>query len=98
MQEHREICLEINGKKSVELKSGTIKLKNCFKQIAVPFKIYADTECNLEKIHINGRDKNTSHTEKYQNHIPGSFAYKLVCNDDKFSRPVVLYRGKKCNL
>ena len=43
--------------------------KNYFKQIAVPFKIYADTECNLEKIHINDRDKKTSYTEKYQNHI-----------------------------
>ena len=37
LQEHREICLEINGKKSLELKSGTIRFKNCFKQIAIPF-------------------------------------------------------------
>ena len=37
LQEHREICLEINGKKSLELKIGTIRFKNCFKQIAVPF-------------------------------------------------------------
>ena len=64
MQEHREICLEINGKQSVKLKSGSIKFKNYFKQIAVPFNIYADSECNLEKIHINNKDKNTSYTEK----------------------------------
>ena len=30
----------MNAKKSVELKSGTIKFKNYFKQIAVPFKVY----------------------------------------------------------
>ena len=29
-----------------------------------------------------------------QSHIPCSFAYKVVCVDDKFSKPVVLYRGK----
>ena len=38
--------------------------------------------------------KNTSYTEKYQSHIPYSFAYKLVCIDDKFNKPVILYRGK----
>ena len=31
---------------------------------------------------------------KYQDHIPCSFAYKLVCVDNKFSKSVVLYRGK----
>ena len=35
-----------------------------------------------------------SYTSKYQDHIPCSFAYKLVCIDDKFSKDVVLYRGK----
>ena len=43
---------------------------------------------------INDRDKNTSYTEKYQDHIPCNFAYKLICIDDKFSKPVVLHRGK----
>ena len=32
--------------------------------------------------------------KKYQNYISCSFAYKPVCNEDKFSKPVVLYRGK----
>ena len=35
-----------------------------------------------------------SYTGKYQAHIPCNFAYKVVCVDDKFSKPVVLYRGK----
>ena len=38
--------------------------------------------------------KNTSYTEKYQDHIPCSFAYKIVCIGDRFRKPVVLYRGK----
>ena len=35
-----------------------------------------------------------SYTSKYQDHIPCSFAYKLVCIDDKFSKDVMLYKGK----
>ena len=35
-----------------------------------------------------------SYTSKYQDHIPCSFAYKLVCVNDKFSKDLVLYRGK----
>ena len=29
-----------------------------------------------------------------QNHIPCSFAYKSVCVDDNFSKPIALYRGE----
>ena len=31
---------------------------------------------------------------KYQDHIPFSFAYKVVCVDNKFSEPVVHYRDE----
>ena len=39
-------------------------------------------------------EDNSPYTEKYQSHIPCSFAYKVVCIDNKFSKKVVLYRGK----
>ena len=45
---HKENCLSINGKQSVKLEKGIIKFENYFKQIPVPFKIYADFECNLK--------------------------------------------------
>ena len=32
--------------------------------------------------------------EKYQVHIPGSFAYKVVCIDDRFSKPIVVFRSE----
>ena len=44
---HKENCLSINGKQSVKLGKGSIEFKNHFKQIPVPFKIYADFESNL---------------------------------------------------
>ena len=31
---------------------------------------------------------------KYQYHILCRFAYKLVCVDDRFSKPILVYRGK----
>ena len=59
----------------------------------VPFKIYADFECLLKG--VKSSDKNNGlYTEKYQDHIPCSFAYKAICIDNKFSKKVVLCRGK----
>ena len=89
---HKEVCLSVNGTHSVKLKEGIIEFKNYFKQIPVPFKIvwYADFECNLEYVEIY----EGSYTKKYQDHIPCSFAYKVVCIDDKFTKPVVVFRGE----
>ena len=50
LTKHKEVCLSINGAQSVRLEKGTIKFKNYFKQIPVPFKTYADFECNLEGV------------------------------------------------
>ena len=44
---HKENCLSINGKQLVKLEKGIIEFENHFKQITVPFKIYADFECNI---------------------------------------------------
>ena len=91
--EHKENCLIINGKQSVKLKSGSISFKNYFKQLPVPFKIYADFKRILKGIKSSNKN-NGSYTEKNQDHIPCSFAYKVACVDNKFSKKVVLYRGK----
>ena len=32
--------------------------------------------------------------KKYQDHIPCSFAYKVICVDDIFTKPIVVYWGK----
>ena len=84
----------INGKQSAKLKSGLIKFKNYSRQLPAPFKIHADFECILKKVESDIVDDNSSYTKKYQDHIPCSFSYKVVCVDNKFSKKVVLYRGK----
>ena len=50
LTEHKEVCLSINGAQSVRFEKGTIEFKNYFKQIPVPFKFYADFECNLNSV------------------------------------------------
>ena len=90
MTEHKKVCLIINGAQSVRLEKGTTEFKNYFKQILVPFKIYADFECNLESV----ESYEGSYSKKYQDHIPCSFAYKLVCVDDKFTNPIIVFRDE----
>ena len=94
LTEHKEVCLKITGKQTVKLRSSSIKFKNYLKQLAVPFKIYADFDCNVKRVKCSDRSKNTSHTEKDQGHIPYIFDYKVVCVDHKFSKLVALYRGE----
>ena len=87
---HNENCWSVNGKQSVKLEERIIKFENYFKQIPVPFEIYADFECNFKKVKCN----EGSYTEKYQDYILCSFAYKIVCIDDKFTKPNITYRGE----
>ena len=49
----------------------------------------------MKGVRSSNESRNTSYTEKHQKHIPYSFAYKFVCFDDTFSKPVVLYKEKK---
>ena len=91
--EHKKICLKINGEQGVKLKSGSIEFKNHFKQLPFPFKLYADFECNVKGVKSNDKN-NALYNKKCQDHVPCSFAYKVLWIDDRFSKPVLLYRGK----
>ena len=56
-------CLEVNGKQTVKLRSGSIKCKKYFKQLALPFTIYAVFESVLKGVKSNDKN-NASYTEK----------------------------------
>ena len=88
----KEFCLSINGAQSVRLGKGSTEFKNYFKQIPVPFKIYADFECNLKS--VESYEGSYSKKKKKKKKIPSSFSYKLVWVDDKFSQPIVVFRGR----
>ena len=59
---HKENCFSINGKQSVKLEKVIFEFENYFRQIPVPFKIYADFECNL----MGAECYEVSYTKKYQ--------------------------------
>ena len=65
------------------------------KQLSVPFVIYADFEAITEKISRCKPNNNKSYTESYQKHTDCGYGYKVVCcYDDKYSKPVKIYRGE----
>ena len=91
LTKHKEDCLSINGKQSVKIEKGIIEFENYFRQIPFPFKIYADFECNLE----SAESYEGSYTKKYQDHVPYSFAYKVVNIGDKLGgKPIIVFRGE----
>ena len=49
--------------------------------------IYVDFEGILVPEDNGMKNPNESNTSKYQKHIGCSYGYKLVCVDDKFSKP-----------
>ena len=56
--------------------------------------IYADFE-NILVPEDNGKQNpNESYTNKCQKHVACSYGYKLVCVDDRFSKPFKSYLGE----
>ena len=58
------------------------------------FMIYADFESILVPGNNGKQNPEEPYTNKYQKHIACSYRYKLVCVDDKFSKPFKTYLGK----
>ena len=82
-------------------KDPRCRFTNIQKLLVAPFVAYAHFESVLEP--INGdmdatqgvATGTTSSTAAYQEHVPCSFAYKIVSSvDPDFSRPLVMYRGE----
>ena len=90
LTKYKEDCLSTNGTQPVDVEEGIIKSENYPRQLLVPFKIYVDFECNLQDTEIY----EGSCTKKYHDHVPCSYTYKVVCIDDRFRKPIVVYRGE----
>ena len=98
LNKHKTDCIVINGKQSIKMpeKNTFVKFENFHKQLPVPFVIYADFEAITQKIDSCQKNPNKSYTEAYQQHIDCGYGYKVVCcYDDKFTKPVEIYRGEK---
>ena len=84
------ICLKLNCKQTVTLRSGFLEFQNYFRQVPALSKIDANFECILQSVKIS----EDFYIEKYQDHIPCSCSYKRVCVDNKFSKPLPVYSGE----
>ena len=97
LTEHINNCLSINGKQAIKMpeKGQHVSFRNYYKQIPVPFVIYADFEAITQKVHGCLPNNEKSYTEAYQKHTDCGYGYKLVCHyNDEFSKPVQVFRGE----
>ena len=65
LDKRKKQCLLINGTQAVNYESGTIKFKNFEKQVPNMFKIYADTECFLERTNSYEGEKTIKDKKSY---------------------------------
>ena len=75
-------------------KGEFVKFKNYERKIKSPFLIYADFESILVPQNDEKQNAEKSYTTKYQKHIACSYGYKVICIDDKFSKPFKTYLCK----
>ena len=98
LNNHKNNCIQINGTQAVNMPEkgdNILKFNNHHKQQPVPFVIYADFEAIVKKVHGCKPNNDKSYTEAYQTHEDCGYGYKLVCcYDDKYSKPVQIYRGE----
>ena len=89
---HIKGCLRINSKKRIKTvgKGSKAKFTNHERQLSRPFIIYAKFEAVLKEAQKAPQEINAPHTNK--DHIPCSYAFKVLCIDDRFREPVVIYR------
>ena len=99
LNNHKENCIQVNGQQAIKMPdkdNNILKFNNFHKQQPVPFVIYADFEAITEKVQGCQPDSNKSYTEAYQRHTDCGYGYKVVCcYDDKYTKPMQLYRGEK---
>ena len=73
------------------IKGEFVKFKNYERKLESPFMIYAEFESILVPKNNGKSNLNESNTYKYKKHVACSYGYKLVCVDDKFSKPFKTY-------
>ena len=89
LKRYSKDCFKINGKQTIKMpkKDEYVKFKHFDRKIKSSFMIHADFESILVPEDNGKQNPNESYTNKYQKHVASSDGYKLVCVDDKFSKP-----------
>ena len=73
-----------------------IKYNQGQKFIKLPFIIYADLECLLEKMSTSYNNPKKSSTTEINKHVPSVYSLFIHCSFDKTKNKLDCYRGKDC--
>ena len=91
-ENHKRRCSKIISYVPTADKS-TLEFKNYFKQLDVPFVIYADSECIFENIQTCIPNECMSSTTLVDRHIPYAFFYFIKCNFDQSLNSLRMFVG-----
>ena len=95
---HKKIC-ENHDYCNIEMPSPSnniIKYNSGEKSLELPFIIYADLECLLQKIDTCYNNPDLSSTTKINQHIPSGHSVYTNCSFDKANNKLSYYRGEDC--
>ena len=76
--------------------NNIIKYNHGEKSMKLPFVIYANLECLLEKMSTCINNPNESSTTKINKHTPSGYSIFTHCSFDKSKNKLNYYRGKDC--
>ena len=76
--------------------SNTIKYNQEEKSVKLPFVIYADLECLLEKMSTCINNPNESSTTEINKHTPSGYSIFTSCSFDESKNKINYYRGDDC--
>ena len=95
---HKKIC-ENHDYCHIEMPTkdnNIIKYKQGEKSLKLPFIIYADLECLVEKINTCYNNPEESSTTKTNKHTPSGYSIFTHCSFDKSKNKLNYYRGNDC--
>ena len=98
LKKHKKVC-ENHDYCYVEMPeedNKTLKYNQGEKSMKVPFIIYADLECLLEKMNTCHNNPEKSSITKINKHTPSAYSLFPQCSFDTTKNKLDYYRGKNC--
>lgn len=96
LQEHIKYCSR-HGAQRIELpikeENDVLQFKDYEKTLKTPFVIYADTETIIKKLDTCQPNPNSSSSTPLTKLEVCGFGYKVVCEDERYTKPAAIYRG-----
>ena len=95
---HKKICENHNycHVETPTKDNNIIKYNQGEKSIKLPFVVYADLECFLEKMSTCQNNPNESSTTEINKHTPSGYSLFTHCSFDQTKNNINCYKGKDC--